>query len=301
MKKISIGSWAYVFNQENVADFHTVLHKLQDLKLDGVELGSFGIHPTPKSHPTRAARQALKREVADHGLTFSGIAPDLWSFKIASAEDPAPYLAAFLGYCRFTEDLGIKMIRIDTIEPPDVLTSVGPELAFERVVQAFDIACKMAADHGLAITWEFEPGFVFNKPSEIVALVDAVRGRGHANFGVLFDACHAHMCAVEGARQVGTRETLTGGVIELLHKLRGRINHVHLIDCDGTLNEHQTSTHNPFGTGKIDFDKLLPELAKAEVPNDDWWTIDLCFWPDAWNVTASAMKFLDARRKQLAG
>src|SRR5262249_54245758 len=76
MKKISIGSWAYVFNQEHVADFHTVLHKLQDLKLDGVELGSFGIHPTPKSHPTKAARAALKKEVADHGLTFSGIAPD---------------------------------------------------------------------------------------------------------------------------------------------------------------------------------------------------------------------------------
>src|SRR5262249_45357305 len=104
MKKISIGSWAYVFNQEHVADFHTVLHKLQDLKLDGVELGSFGIHPTPKSHPTKAARAALKKEVADHGLTFSGIAPDLWSFKIISVEDPAPYLSAFLGYCLFASD-----------------------------------------------------------------------------------------------------------------------------------------------------------------------------------------------------
>ena len=61
-KKISIGSWAYVFNQEKPVDFHTILHKLADLKLDGVELGSFGIHPTPKSHPTKASRQTLKKE-----------------------------------------------------------------------------------------------------------------------------------------------------------------------------------------------------------------------------------------------
>jgi sugar phosphate isomerase/epimerase len=301
MKKISIGSWAYVFNQEHVADFHTVLHKLQHLKLDGVELGSFGIHPTPKSHPTKAARAALRKEVADHGLAFSGIAPDLWSFKLISAEDPSPYLAAFLGYCAFTQDLGIKTIRVDTIEPPDVFAKTKTDLkvGFDRVVSAFDIASKMAADHGLNVTWEFEPGFAFNKPSEIVALVDAVRAKGNANFGVLYDACHAYMCAVSGARHEGNRETLKGGIVELLHKLKGRINHVHLIDCDGTLNEHQTSTHNPFGTGRINFDELLPELQKAGIPSD-WWTIDLCFWPDAWNVTAQSMKFLDEKRKQYA-
>lgn len=302
MKKIAIGSWAYVFNQDNVADFHTVLHRLQDLKLDGVELGSFGVHPTPKSHPTRAERQTLKKEVTDHGLKFSGIAPDLWSFKIISVDDPAPYLAAFLGYCVFTQDLGIKTIRVDTIEPPEVTEKHGidPQLAFDRVVNAFGLACRMAADHGLEVTWEFEPGFAFNKPSEIVRLVDAVRAKGHKNFGVLFDACHAYMCAVVGARQTGEKETLPGGVIELLQRLQGRINHVHLIDCDGSLNEHQTSTHNPFGTGKIDFDQLLPELIKADIPNDNWWTIDLCFWPDAWNVTAEAMEYLDKRRRQLA-
>ena len=81
-KKLSIGSWAYIFNQEQPTnDFHVVLHKLQDLGYDGVELGSFGVHPTPWSHPTKASRQKLKKEVADHGLEFSGIAVDLWSFK----------------------------------------------------------------------------------------------------------------------------------------------------------------------------------------------------------------------------
>ena len=300
-KKISIGSWAYVFNQKEEIDFHTILHGLQDLKLDGVELGSFGKHPTPKSHPTKADRQRLKNEVASHGLSFSGIAPDLWSFKLVSVEDPAPYLAAFLGYCTFAHDLGIKLIRVDSVETPDVFekNNIDPKVGFDRAVNAWNIACKMAADHGLEVSWEFEPGFAFNKPTEIVNMIDAVRSKGNKNFGAMYDTCHAYMCAKIGAKQPGTKETLPGGEIELLHNLKGKINHLHLIDSDGSLNEHQTSTHNPFGTGHLDFDKLIPELLQAGVPSD-WWCIDLCFWPDAWDVTADSMKVLGGIKKKFA-
>ena len=80
------------------------------------------------------------------------------------------------------------------------------------------------------ICWEFEPGFAFNKPSEILKIVDAVRAKGNNNFGVLYDTCHAHMCAAVGANQPGTKETLPGGELELLEKLKGKITHVHLID-----------------------------------------------------------------------
>jgi sugar phosphate isomerase/epimerase len=107
------------------------------------------------------------------------------------------------------------------------------------------------------------------------------------------------MCAVVGANQVGTKETLKGGDLELLQKLKGKITHVHVIDSDGSLNEHNTSTHNPFGTGKLNFDKLVPELLKCGVPND-WWCVDLCFWPNAWEVTADSKRFLDKLRKQYA-
>ena len=69
--RLSIGSWAYLFNQENPTnDFHVVLHKLQDLGYEGVELGSFGPHPSPASHPTKASRQKLRKEIADHGLAL---------------------------------------------------------------------------------------------------------------------------------------------------------------------------------------------------------------------------------------
>ena len=59
-KKLSMGSWAYIFNQkEPTLDFHDVLHKLHHLGYEGVELGSFGTHPTPLSHPTKADRDKL--------------------------------------------------------------------------------------------------------------------------------------------------------------------------------------------------------------------------------------------------
>src|SRR5947209_18151879 len=81
MKKLSIGSWAYIFNQEKpTTDFHQVLHKLHHLGYDGVELGSFGAHPTPVSHPTKASRAALKKMITDHGMELSGMAIDLWGY-----------------------------------------------------------------------------------------------------------------------------------------------------------------------------------------------------------------------------
>jgi sugar phosphate isomerase/epimerase len=305
-RKLSIGSWAYIFNQDKpTTDFHQVVHMLHDLGYDGVELGSFGAHPTPVSHPTKADRLRLKKDVADHGLEFSGIAIDLWSFKKPGPsimdENPTPYLAAFLGFAAFAGDLAIKTIRVDAVEPPDFFqtSKMDPKLGMDRIVNVWDKCSKIAADFGMNVCWEFEPGFAFNKPSEVLKIVDAVRAKGNKNFGVLYDTCHAHMCAVVAANQVGPKETLAGGELELLQKLKGKITHVHLIDSDGSLNEHNTSTHNPFGTGKLNFDKLIPELIACGVPND-WWCVDLCFWPKAWDVTADSKRFLDKLRAKYA-
>jgi sugar phosphate isomerase/epimerase len=87
--------------------------------------------------------------------------------------------------------------------------------------------------------------------------------------------------------------------MELLDKLKGKITHVHLIDSDGKLNKHNTSEHVPFGQGVLDFDKLIPALEQAGVPND-WWCVDLCFWPNAWDVTAQSNTFLDGLRRKYA-
>src|SRR5438445_9971350 len=230
-KKLSIGSWAYIFNQEHPTnDFHQVLHKLSDLGYEGVELGGFNPHPGPDTCDTRAKRQALKKDVKDHGLEFSGLAADLWSQKLPSVEDSGAYIAAFAKNLFFAEDLGISTIRVDTVEPVSAVKQLGldPKVIFDRVVRAFDLCSKLAANRGIRICWEFEPGFPLNKPSEIIQLVNAVRDRGNSNFGVLFDTCHAHLCAAVGANQIGDKETLPGGELEWLHKLKGKITHIHL-------------------------------------------------------------------------
>ncbi len=309
-KKLSIGTWAYIFNQEKPTnDFHEILHKLQHLGYEGVELGGFNPHPGPDTCETREKRRALREEVKDHGLEFSALAADLWSQKLWTVEDSGPYIAAFAKNLIFAEDLGIDTIRIDTVEDVRKVSELGlppravAKLIFARVARAFNQCAKLAASRGIRICWEFEPGFPINKPSEILELVSVVRDdMNNPNFGVLFDTCHAHMCATVGANQIGEKETLPGGALELLEKLQGKITHVHLIDSDGTLNEHNTSTHNPFGsagTGALDFDKLIPALNQAGVPND-WWCVDLCFWPNAWDVTAQSKTFLDRLRHKYA-
>ena len=306
--RLSVGSWAYCFGPylENPVDFHTVCHKLQDLGLDGVELGGFPPHPGPDSYATKEKRQALKKEVADHGLAFSALAADLWSYKLWSVEDCSPFIAAFAKNVIFADDLGIDCIRVDTVEPVTDMAKVHPnptiasKIIFARAAKAFDICAKLAASRNIRVCWEFEPGFPLNKPSEIIEFTNVVREElNNPNFGVLYDTCHAHMCAAVGANHWGEQELLPGGAMELLEKLKGKITHVHLIDSDNTLNEHNTSTHAPFGQGVLNFDELIPAIMKAGVPSD-WWCIDLCFWPDAWNVTADSKKFLDEMRAKYA-
>jgi sugar phosphate isomerase/epimerase len=108
------------------------------------------------------------------------------------------------------------------------------------------------------------------------------------------------MVAGVGARQPGEKEILPGGCLELLQRLTGKINHIHLIDSDGTLHHDETSSHPPFGDGYLDFDAIVPALLKCGCPHD-WWTIDLCFWPDAWNLTERCKKSIDELNAKYCG
>ncbi len=276
--KLSFGSWALArgpFAAKPVS-FHQILHKLEDEGYQGVELGAVAPHPTPDSHGTREKREHVRHEVADHGLAFSGLAPNLRGHTLVSSDECGLYLAAFERYTQFAADLGIDTIRVDTVEPIEKLRPMGipAEEVFDRAVAAFGQCAAIAAKRGLRVTWEFEPHLPLNTAGEIVELVDAVRQQGHANFGVLFDTSHAHVCT-------------GGGELELLRALAGRINHVHLADSDGSVDEGGVSRHLPLGAGRLDFKRLLPELRDAA-----WWTIDLYNCPDAWDAIASARKFV---------
>ena len=299
MKDISIGSWAFSIGPyaDAPVPWSEVIATVKQLGFQGVELGGFPPHPNPDDMPAREQRQACKDELAALGLRFSGLAADLWKQHLIDADDPSAYLDCFRKNLQFAVDLGIRGIRVDTVQPPTIFEQVDPETARRRVVTTWKRCAKEAAEKGRYVTWEFEPGFAFNKPSDILRIVDEVN---EEHFGIMFDTCHAHTVAAMAARQPGKPETLPGGALEFARKLRGKINHVHLIDSDGSLHDNETSTHAPFGDGVLDFDALLPELNKNTLPHN-WWTIDLCFWPDAWQVTARCKAAVDALNARYGG
>lgn len=306
-KRSSIGSWAYTIGPyaEHPIDFDTVVTRLKELGFSGVELGAFPPHPNPGNPngpdegwggamPEKSQRAELKAQMQERGMGLSGIAANLWGEKLINTDDTAKYISEFKRNCEFAQDLGIGSVRVDTVQPPTILREIDYATAMKRVVETWKTCCAIAADHGLQVTWEFEPGFAFNKPSDVLRIHDAV---DQHNFGILYDTCHGQMVGVVGARQDGQKETFPNQV-EFIRSLEGRINHIHLIDSDNTCHKDaqgndETSAHPPFGLGVLNFDEIMPALLKsAELPHD-WWTVDLCFWPDAWQATETCKKALD--------
>ncbi|MFN7933818.1 MAG: sugar phosphate isomerase/epimerase family protein [Bryobacteraceae bacterium] len=306
-KRISIGSWAYTIGPygSNPIDFKTVCTTLKQLGFDGVELGAFPPHPNPGNPngpddawpgamPEKSQRAELVAQMKEYGLSFSGIAANLWGEKLINTDDQTKYIAEFQKNSEFCKDVGIGGIRVDCVQPPTIHREVDYRTAMDRVVKTWQKCADIAADNGQYICWEFEPGFAFNKPSDVVRIHDAVN---RANFGLQYDTCHGQMVGVVGARQEGEKETFPNQV-ELIRKLSGRINHIHLIDSDNSCHKDaqgndETSAHPPFGLGSLNFDEIMPELLKAANVSHDWWTIDLCFWPDAWAATETCKKHVD--------
>jgi len=95
---------------------------------------------------------------------------------------------------------------------------------------------------------------------------------------------------VMGSRQTPPVETLAGGAPEMAAQLAGRMGLVHPIDSDNTLHDNLTSTHAPFGTGVLDMHQMVQAVLDAGYAGP-WWTIDLCFWPGAWEELAPSLSY----------
>ncbi len=285
--KISLGSWAFAFGpySDNPIPFDTAARRLAEAGYDGIEVCGFPPHITLEKYPTRTARREVAKMLGDLGLGVSGYAADFSTANPALGENRKAYLDVFRRNVEMCVDIGSPAIRVDTVAGPFSIPDY--DAAFARVADLWREGADIAAKAGIRLVWEFEPGFAFNKPSEVVAMHERV---GHPNFRIMFDTSHAYMCGVMGARQHGSRETLPGGVAEFLGKLEGRIGHIHLIDSDGTLHGDETSTHRPFGEGYIDFAALAPKL--LAVPGIEWWCIDLCFWAGSWELVEPSLKFV---------
>ena len=288
MKKISIGSWAYVFGafREKPIPLEQMCEKLAALGFDGVSLAGFKPHAHPELFATQEKRQALAALLRQNGLEMPEYLPDLWS-KDALA-DAKGWRALYARNIEFMDAMDFRRVRIDSGTQPILPAGMSYGEAKLRVTENFSYCARLAARYGIEVVWEFEPGFIVNEPRNVLEVAAAV---GEPNFSVLFDTCHGYMSAVIGARHIEEGCTLEGGLVEFIHMLRGRIGLVHIIDADGTLNGEGTSTHSPFGEGKIDFSAAMPALGEAY--NGEWWTIDLCECPDAWEKTAACKAFAD--------
>lgn len=284
--KISMGAWSFTFGPHAATpkSLEQICARLSNAGYDGIELCGFPPHVTLEAYTGATERAQLRRILSGYGLGISGYSADLTSVSPLVAENRERYLELFRRLLDLCADIGSPSIRIDTVAAPGSLSDAEYRQAFNRLGDVWRDCADLGRQAQVRVVWEFEPGFVFNKPSEVVALHDKV---GHPWFQLVFDTAHAYLCSVVGARQHGRKETLEGGVVELLDLLKGRIGSVHVVDTDGSLYSDETSTHRPFHAGVIPWRAVMPKLL-AVCPLD-WWCIDLSFYPAAWDDVDSSL------------
>ena len=289
MKKIPSGSGAFTGENfaDNPIDLKTVVEELHKLNFDGISMGGFEPHANPKRYDTPEKRAELDKLLQENHLEVADYAADLWS--VDSLKQPEEWIALFEEAAEFCDQMGFKCIRVDSGTEPILPEGKTYKECREKIVDNFKRISKIAAKYGQQVVWEFEPGFMINEPKYILETYEAVN---EPNFKILFDTCHGYMSSVTGARHI-EEDKLAGGVVEFIELLGERIGFVHLIDSDGTLNMTGTSTHAPFGEGKIDFDQVIPALLNKAKYNGEWWAIDLCEWPDAWNAIRQCKEAVD--------
>jgi sugar phosphate isomerase/epimerase len=291
--KICIGSWAYAVGpyKDNPMSLEEVCKGLHDLGFDGIELGAFKPHANPDLYPTKKDREKLKELFERYELETPAISADLWAYPFAEGDPKIRkgYAEAFDRHLELCVDVGIPKLRVDTLTYTPFPEKLDYNTTWDIIVETFQQDSDKARDVGIDIVWEFEPGFIINKPGEIVRLIGEV---GRKNFSALLDTSHVRMVAVVGSKQTAPKQTLPGGELEFIGMLKGNIGHVHLIDSDNTLYNNETSTHTPFGDGFIDFGAVLPAIVEAGY-GSEWWSIDLYGWTDAWNVTQKCKRGLD--------
>ena len=294
--KFSLGSWAFSFGpfENDPWSFEKFMKYTAEAGYDGIEINGFHPHPHPDVYNTVEKCRELKKEIEGYGLGISGYAPDFRDVPASEVpiEDHLKAIDKALAFCTNME---IKTLRVDTITPPLNFEAPEYETRFNRLAKTWRQAAEVCKKAGVTLVWEFEPGFWLNKPSEVNAIIEAV---SHENFKVLFDTSHAYMCSVVGARQVGEKEILPGGIVEFAKNIKDHIGHFHLIDSDGTLHGEETSTHSPFGTGNINFVDVISAI-KDEVEPLEWWCFDYCFCPTTEADAKKAISFVENIIRQI--
>lgn len=291
-RKISVGTWCFQFPPYDTkkVGLDDVCKKLASLGYDGISLD--GNHANPQTFPTLQSRKDLAAKIAGYGLGVSEFNP---AFGVVAGiiiqYQPNTWLAEVKENLQFIYDCGFTdNLRVDTRAVPSFMVESDYKRAWETTVYAFKNAAKMAAEFDKKLVWEFEPGFLFNTPSEVVQMYKDV---DEPNFTLELDTAHVYLMSELEALQFTKKEKLPGGQLQFIEMCKDKVGLVHIIDNDGSLFNGITSMHNAFGEGDINFDKVMPALRDTANYKGEWWVVDLVFNDGAWDILKSAKEAID--------
>jgi len=310
-KLISIGLWV---DGDNSLDISA--QKAKGMRYDAVEIHGFGDECNPFLFGKSASdgyidlevAKELAGKIADQGLVVSGFAgnfhPD--GMTMTTDEGMDQYFELFQKFSDYAKVMGAQIIRVDGIEDSNKIVGESEFDIIDRMGQTWAKCADYAQQRGQYITMEFEPEFVGSRPSQIVAISNAVKkyvssaAETAKTWGILYDTCHGQTVAIEGHKQFGHYGELTGDARETFRSQLGfitypvtndvNINHVHIIGSDGSLHDNKTSAHIPIhaklgewtGPGQdaedlLEYATLLPHLFTHANLNQNIWTVDTCF------------------------
>ncbi len=305
MGKIAIGSWAYImgYYNDDPIPLETVAEKLGKLRYDGIELCGHRPHAHPLDYLTKQERSDLLAMIRGYGLGISGYLPDLQGLPILTSSYESitrKYLRVFDMNLEFCADLDIKTIRVDEggswfrlkaeNAPQTTMGQVEYKNRWGKLVSVWRDCARRAKNYGITVLWEFEPTDTFNKPRDIIKLIDEI---GLPNFKGLLETMHAHLICSLCALQKPPLDIVKGGLPEFIRILKDRIGHIHLTDSDNTFQHGIFGNKKMLGEGILDFDEIMQTL-KAVGYRSEWWTVDLLFQPVAWDITKKAGDFVRA-------
>ena len=261
MKEREIGvAWLYVLSKYGFPpDVEGTLRGLDDIARMGFSVCELESVGAENFQELRANRERIQRKLDEHDLkvaNYIAVIPDLVS------DDAARRMAArelFAEAAAFAATFGCGVIQSDSFLPPvEIIDNplYEDDVHFERstrirvprgfdwpgywgvLVDTFQACADIASDQGLRLAIEPRVGETLSNSDALLRLIDHT---GSADLGVVFDAAHLH----------AQRELLPLSI----HKLAGRIFHVHIADNDGTTNRHAAP-----GSGTIDWAEVLQAL-----------------------------------------
>jgi sugar phosphate isomerase/epimerase len=294
--KICRGSWCPAFGLDPMPSLEQTLKVYSAFGYDGIEVGGFFDHATLERYPDSASRAELRDEIASYDLEVAGYAPgpygDFGRFAWATGDEEAlaGYKQYFEDSLQLAADIGSPSMRIDPGDFGPLAREADYQAAWDRVVSTFQEHARRGREEGILMLWEYETGQIFTKPSEVVALLEAV---GDDNLKLIYDSGHFQAGAVLAHNQVQPVEKLEGGQVEFIEMLKGHLGHIHLCDNDNETYENLFGTHLGFGKGVVDFDAVVPAILDAGY-DGKWWAVDsIPMSSDAWGDTWDGKFFLE--------